>query len=71
MVSKQWFVKMVPLACPAIEAVRDGRIRFVHVAGTNGKGSATVMLASVLHRAGYRVGASVSPYVLELSLIHI
>lgn len=23
------------------------------------------MLASVLHRAGYRVGASVSPYVLE------
>lgn len=40
-------------------------LRFVHVAGTNGKGSATVMLASVLHRAGYRVGASVSPYVLE------
>ncbi len=29
MVSKQWFVKMVPLAGPAIEAVRDGRIRFV------------------------------------------
>ncbi len=29
MVSKQWFVKMLPLAGPAIEAVRDGRIRFV------------------------------------------
>ncbi len=29
MVSKQWFVKMLPLAKPAIEAVRDGRIRFV------------------------------------------
>ena len=29
MVSKQWFVKMVPLAGPAIEAVRDGRIKFV------------------------------------------
>ena len=29
MVSKQWFVKMVPLAGPAIEAVRDGRIWFV------------------------------------------
>ncbi|MGM9652463.1 MAG: valine--tRNA ligase [Eubacteriales bacterium] len=29
MVSKQWFVKMEPLAKPAIEAVRDGRIRFV------------------------------------------
>ncbi len=28
-VSKQWFVKMQPLAGPAIQAVRDGRIRFV------------------------------------------
>ena len=29
MISKQWFVKMEPLAKPAIEAVRDGRIKFV------------------------------------------
>ena len=29
MVSKQWFVKMEPLAKPAIDAVRDGRIKFV------------------------------------------
>lgn len=29
MVSKQWFVRMKPLAAPAIEAVRDGRIQFV------------------------------------------
>ncbi len=29
MVSLQWFVKMEPLAKPAIEAVRDGRIKFV------------------------------------------
>ncbi len=28
-VSKQWFVKMKPLAEPAIQAVKDGRIRFV------------------------------------------
>lgn len=28
-VSKQWFVKMKPLAKPAIEAVRSGRIRFI------------------------------------------
>ncbi len=27
MLSKQWFVKMAPLAAPAIEAVKDGRIR--------------------------------------------
>ena len=29
MVSKQWFVRMVPLAGPAIEAVRSGEVRFV------------------------------------------
>jgi len=29
LISKQWFVKMKPLAEPAIQAVRDGRIRFV------------------------------------------
>lgn len=29
MVSKQWFVKMAPLAEPAIEVVRDGRLEFV------------------------------------------
>ena len=29
MISLQWFVRMVPLAKPAIEAVRDGRIKFV------------------------------------------
>ena len=28
-VSKQWFVKMEPLAKPAIECVRDGRVRFI------------------------------------------
>ena len=29
MISRQWFVRMKPLAKPAIDAVRDGRIRFV------------------------------------------
>ena len=29
MVSLQWFVRMEPLAKPAIEAVRDGRIKFI------------------------------------------
>lgn len=40
-------------------------LKFVHIAGTNGKGSATAMLSSVLCKAGYRVGTSVSPYVLD------
>lgn len=40
-------------------------LKFVHVAGTNGKGSAVLMLASVLNAAGLRVGATVSPFVLD------
>ncbi len=40
-------------------------LKFVHVAGTNGKGSAVLMLASVLKAAGLRVGTTVSPFVLD------
>lgn len=36
-------------------------LRFVHVAGTNGKGSTCALLASVLQQAGYRVGLFTSP----------
>lgn len=38
-------------------------LRFVHVAGTNGKGSFCSMLSSVLSEAGYRVGMFTSPFV--------
>ncbi len=38
-------------------------IRFIHVAGTNGKGSFCSMMASILRRAGYRTGLYTSPYV--------
>lgn len=41
------------------------RLRFVHIAGTNGKGSTVVMLSSILTRAGYKVGANVSPYIVD------
>lgn len=40
------------------------RLKFVHVAGTNGKGSTCAYLASVLHAAGYRTGLFTSPYIL-------
>lgn len=39
------------------------KLRFVHVAGTNGKGSICVYLASVLQAAGYRTGLFTSPYI--------
>ena len=38
-------------------------LKFIHVAGTNGKGSFCAMLDSILRRAGYKVGLFVSPYV--------
>ncbi|HSL39969.1 MAG TPA: Mur ligase family protein, partial [Desulforhopalus sp.] len=38
-------------------------LRFVHVAGTNGKGSVCAALAEILHRAGYRVGVFTSPHL--------
>jgi dihydrofolate synthase/folylpolyglutamate synthase len=38
-------------------------LRFVHVAGTNGKGSAAAMLDSVLRSAGYRTGFFSSPHM--------
>ena len=39
------------------------RLRFVHVAGTNGKGSTCAYLASILRAAGYRTGLFTSPYI--------
>lgn len=41
----------------------QSKLRFVHVAGTNGKGSTSVMLASVLRRARLKTGLFTSPYV--------
>lgn len=38
-------------------------LRFVHVAGTNGKGSTCSFIASILQQAGYRVGLFTSPYI--------
>ncbi len=42
------------------------RFKSVHVAGTNGKGSTTAMIASILHAAGYKTGMYVSPYVYDI-----
>ena len=39
------------------------KLRYVHIAGTNGKGSTAAMLASVLQEAGYRTGLYTSPYI--------
>ena len=37
----------------------------IHVAGTNGKGSTSHMLASILQEAGYKVGLYTSPHLKD------
>ena len=39
------------------------KLRCIHIAGTNGKGSCAAMCASVLKAAGYRTGLFTSPYL--------
>ena len=39
------------------------QLKFVHIAGTNGKGSTAAMVASCLQAAGYRVGLYTSPFI--------
>ena len=38
-------------------------MKYVHVAGTNGKGSTCAMVYTVLRKAGYRVGLYTSPHI--------
>lgn len=43
----------------------ETKFKSIHVAGTNGKGSTSHMLASVLHEAGYKVGLYTSPHLKD------
>ena len=43
------------------------QLRTIHIAGTNGKGSTSSMLASILRSAGYRVGLYTSPHLIRFN----
>lgn len=43
------------------------RLRFIHVAGTNGKGSTCAMLESIYRAAGWRVGLFTSPHLVSFA----
>ena len=40
-------------------------MKYVHIAGTNGKGSTAAMTASILRKAGYCTGLYTSPYIYQ------
>lgn len=61
---------------PGLERVRvllaglgnpEKKLKFVHIAGTNGKGSICAYLASVLKTAGYKAGLFTSPYIARFN----
>lgn len=41
------------------------KLKCIHIAGTNGKGSTTAMVSKILVEAGYKVGSYISPFIEE------
>ncbi len=41
------------------------KLKFIHVAGTNGKGSVSTAMSYILKNAGYKTGLFTSPYIVE------
>jgi len=59
---------------PGLERIRElcerlsnpqDSLKFIHVAGTNGKGSTVTMISCALEDAGYKVGKYTSPYIFD------
>ncbi len=42
-------------------------MQYIHIAGTNGKGSASAYVSSILTKSGYRTGLYTSPYIQEFT----
>lgn len=57
-------MERISALCAALGNPQDG-LRFIHVAGTNGKGSTSTMIASILSNAGLHTGLFTSPYVID------
>ena len=57
-------LERVTALCSALGNPQDS-LKFIHVAGTNGKGSFCAMLDSILRAEGYSVGLFTSPYIME------
>ncbi len=52
------------LLCAALDNPQH-KFKSIHVAGTNGKGSTSHMLAAILQKAGYKTGLYTSPHLKD------
>ncbi len=59
-------LERISALCAALGNPQDS-LKFVHIAGTNGKGSFCAFLSEILMSAGYKVGRYTSPYILEFN----
>ena len=59
-------LERIKILCEHLGNPQD-HLKFIHVAGTNGKGSFSSMMDSALREAGYKVGLFTSPYILEFN----
>lgn len=57
-------MERIEALCEAFDNPQD-KLKFVHVAGTNGKGSTCTMIANMLQASGYKVGLFTSPFVVD------
>src|SRR5580692_9800047 len=55
------------LKLAALAGNPQNQLRFIHVAGTNGKGSTCAMLESIYRAAGWRVGLFTSPHLISFA----
>ncbi|WP_148505376.1 bifunctional folylpolyglutamate synthase/dihydrofolate synthase [Paenibacillus beijingensis] len=75
--ARQWIEGLVPFGIrPGLDRVKElmerlghpeRRLKFIHVAGTNGKGSVCAYLTSVLIKCGYDTGTFTSPYITKFT----
>lgn len=61
---------------PSLDAMRffmdklnhpEKELKFIHIAGTNGKGAVTEMISNILLNSGYKVGKFMSPHLIRYS----
>lgn len=58
-------LKNIIALCDALDNPQKGK-KFIHIAGTNGKGSTSHILAATLQKAGYKTGLYTSPHLVDL-----